>query len=70
MKEYWEAQMVRIKTGWENSGKLGVALGEPVTIYRNSQEWLPVIWQGEEDPDWHKLAGIEKVPILKGVPQL
>lgn len=47
---------VKIKQGWEGAGRKGTALGEPVFA---GQEWLPVLWDGEEDPALFKLAGIE-----------
>lgn len=51
-------QKVRIKDGWCEAGKTGVQIGFPVMI---GQLWTPVMWDDEEDPDWHKSAGLEVV---------
>lgn len=50
--------LVAIKEGWEGAGRLGYAVGPDVMV--SGQEWTPVLWNGEEDPDWHKSAGLEK----------
>jgi hypothetical protein len=50
--------MVRIKVGWEDAGRLGKQLGEPVFV---QQWWTPVLWDDEEDPTFHKTAGLEEV---------
>jgi len=55
----WKNARVRIKCGWSGAGNSGTAVGEPVFI---EQWWLPILWDGEEDPDFHKLAGIELKP--------
>lgn len=48
---------VRIKYGWEGVGKSGLVIGEPIRV--SGQDWLPVLWDDEEDPDFHKLEGID-----------
>lgn len=48
---------VRVRRSWHNEGNVGVALGAPVMV--KGQEWVPIEWDGQEDPDFHKLAGIE-----------
>jgi hypothetical protein len=53
---------VRIRDGWQNEGKIGVCLGPAMLIipYKGSsgQFWTPVLWDGEEDPDWFKSSGL------------
>lgn len=55
----WQNKIVRIKNGWHEAGRQGLALAEP--IYVSGQDWLPIKWDDEVDPDFHKLAGIEVV---------
>jgi len=32
----------------------------PFTIpMPDGMKWTPVLWDGEEDPDWHKTAGLD-----------
>ena len=46
----------RIKEKWEGAGRTGKYYGN-VSI--ENQKWAIVVWDDEEDPDLHKLAGIE-----------
>jgi|GEM_PF-5438021 len=55
------AQVV-IKKGWEGAGRIGYTLG-PLGVMVQGQRWTPVLWNDEEDPDWHKMAGLEVVPV-------
>jgi hypothetical protein len=48
---------VRIKDGWHDSGRRGVALGNNIFC---EQWWTPILWDGEEDPDFCKTDGLEK----------
>lgn len=64
MAELWNGCRVTIKDGWlrnpdEEKPPVGTALGEPVFV---EQWWLPVKWDDEEDPNWFKLAGAQKLP--------
>lgn len=55
----WDAKKrdrVRIMAGWDQAGKLGHRLGADILV--GGQTWTPVLWDGEEDPDWHKAAGL------------
>lgn len=52
---------VQIKAKWDNAGRRGIVLGDPVGD--DGQLWIPVKWDGEEDPDFHKAAGL--LPLLK-----
>lgn len=54
----WSGKRVKIKPNWNGEGIEGLALGEPVLV---QQLWLPVLFDGEEDPTFHKLAGVEIV---------
>jgi hypothetical protein len=47
---------VRIRAGWLDEGLLGTVIGAQVLL---GQWWCPVLWDGEEDPDWNKSAGLE-----------
>ena len=47
---------VWIKADWYGGGRIGTVLGDPVFV---QQEWVPVLWDDEEDPDFHKMAGLE-----------
>lgn len=44
-----------INMGWENAGRRGKIIGN--NIY-TKQLWTPVLWDGEEDPDFHKTQGL------------
>lgn len=46
---------VIIKDGWEGAGKTGIQLASIVFC---GQWWVPVLWDGEEDPTFHKLRGL------------
>ena len=48
---------VKIQESWEDAGKEGVMLGEDVFVCYG-MEWAPVLWEGEEDPVFHKVAGL------------
>ena len=48
-------QRVAISEGWGDAGKTGVRLGPDVMV---GQAWTPVLWDGEDEPDWHKAAGL------------
>lgn len=48
----------QIKKGWCEAGKSGVRVGADFPI--NGQLWTPILWDGEEDPDWHKAAGLKR----------
>jgi len=46
----------RIAIGWECAGKTGQYFGN---IIVGDVCWAIVLWDNEEDPDMHKIAGIE-----------
>jgi hypothetical protein len=50
---------VRIREGWQGAGKKGTALGMPLVVNGGEMKWIPVLWDGEDDPDWHKAYGLE-----------
>jgi len=52
----WRGSRVRVLSGWENVGRQGIALGEPVLC---EQMWLPVLWDGDHDPDFIKARAVE-----------
>ena len=47
---------VRIRAGWSGAGRVGKALAAPMFVL---QDWVPVVWDDEEDPDFFKDAGLE-----------
>ena len=51
-----ETLLCRIAEGWENAGKTGQYFGN---IMVNDMGWAIVLWDGEEDPDMHKIEGLE-----------
>ena len=48
---------VIIKQGWWDEGRVGKRLGSDILI--RGIMWTPVLWDDEEDPNWHKSRGIE-----------
>jgi len=53
-------KIATIKEGWEDAGLRGKVLGPDVICpNRAGQKWTPVLWDGEEDPDWNKTAGLD-----------
>lgn len=49
---------IAVKADWYDGKKLGIQVGEPVFV---QQWWVPVIWDDEEDPEFHKEAGLDGV---------
>lgn len=49
----------RIKEGWEGASKEGKVLGEQIVV--NGIMWAPILWDGEEDPDWQKSVSLEEL---------
>jgi len=49
---------VRLRDGWHGAGREGVVLDDEVHV---GQPWCPVLWDDEEDPDFHKSAGLEPI---------
>jgi hypothetical protein len=50
---------IMVREGWETAGRLGTAVGHPIHI---NQDWLPVVWDNEEDPTFFKMGGLEAAP--------
>jgi len=46
----------KIKNGWHGAGRTCEVLGDPVFVLQN---WSPVLWDDEEDPDFIKTAALE-----------
>lgn len=53
----FERFRVRIRKGWEGSGRLGTQIAPDVF---EELQWSPVLWDGEIDPDFFKTAGLER----------
>lgn len=52
------SQKVSVRAGWVNPGRCGLVLGRTVEI--DGVRWVPVLWRDADDPDWHKVRGLEK----------
>lgn len=52
---------IRMKAGFEDAGRLGQSLGEHITV--NGMQWTPVLWDGEDEPDFVKSKGIEHLKV-------
>ncbi len=59
MARNWTDKRIVIQEGWYDAGQQGIALGEPVFVL---QDWVPVKMDDEEDPTFHKKAGLAFVP--------
>ena len=55
MNFYKKDQRVKVAPGWDRAGREGVVLAPSVWL---QQEWVPVLWDDEEDPYWIKAAAI------------
>jgi putative transcriptional regulator len=53
-----EPGRIRIKTGWDKGGREGTLLGGPIHDLKG-QDWMVVQWDGDDDPDLHKAAGLD-----------
>ena len=53
---------VRIKNGWDQAGRIGHVIGKLITT-EDGMSWTPVLWEGEEDPDWSKSSALEEFDI-------
>ncbi len=58
-KTWWTNERIVIREGWYEAGRQGTALGEPVFV---EQDWVPVKMDDEEDPTFHKAAGLALAP--------
>ncbi len=47
---------VQIKADWYDAKKQGRQVGSAVFV---GQWWVPVLWDGSDDPDFHKAAGLD-----------
>lgn len=65
------AEFIRIKEGCNEAGKIGIVLwpAYPVKPYLSSgpMRWTAVVWDGEEDPDFHKSSCLEPAKPKKSV---
>lgn len=51
---------VEIRPGWGDEGRQGAALSGVIDVVAlgQRQEWVVVLWDDEDDPNMHKLAGL------------
>lgn len=52
-------QKVQIAIGWDRAGRYGEIIG--ASVHMGGLWWTPVEWDDEEDPDWHKTAGLTRI---------
>lgn len=50
-----------VKEGWYDAGRTLTILGKSVTV--KNMEWLPIVFDNEEDPTFHKTTSIR--PLTK-----
>ena len=62
MSKFNAGDKIRIRKGWGDAGGTGVCLGPEIFV---EQDWVPVIWDGDEDPTFSKAAGLEVWECLK-----
>lgn len=58
-----DREAVEIRDGWAGAGRRGVRLGPDVEA--GGLKWTPVLWDDEEDPDFHKATAIRALPEAK-----
>lgn len=56
-RKKWKNKKIRVKSNYIEKGKTGKLLGKPIKI--NGTEWVPILWDNEEDPEFFKFDGIE-----------
>lgn len=56
--EKFKGTRFRVKAGWEDSGREGVVLSEPIFC---GQTWIVVRFLDEDEPDLYKIAALEEV---------
>ena len=60
---------IRIKKGWHQEGREGVRLGPDIIPPGHAMAWTPVLWDGDDDPDFQKAHSVERVrKTVKTVP--
>jgi len=64
----WRGRRVQIREGWMYAGDKGTALTEPMKLGgKSGTTWIGVLWDKDDDPDWHKFYGVESVSVLRRV---
>jgi hypothetical protein len=51
-------QLVRIRDGWMDEGKVGIVIGESPFL-DGAYYWTPVLFVDEDDPNFIKTRGLE-----------
>ncbi len=49
---------VQVKKGWGDAGRKGTLFTKPIKF---GNDWVGVLWDDEEDPDWFKAAGLDVI---------
>ena len=57
--------LVEIRDDWQDKGKRGKVLGAAIVL--GGMSWTPILWNADEDPDWHKTEGLQEVSKIKGI---
>lgn len=57
----WVGKKVKLREGWKRDHRddrdvSGDVLGPPVVL--SGQAWVPVVWEGEDDPSWIKTVAV------------
>lgn len=61
-KELIGVVRLQIKDGWDGAGKTGKRIGnDDMYFMSGDQMWIPVLWDGEDDPTWYKVEALEPV---------
>ena len=55
------SERVRVMVGWDRYGRTGSRIGQDFTP-PGCVTWTPVLWDDEDDPDWHKACGLVSIP--------
>jgi hypothetical protein len=56
---------VRIRAGWEQAGRVGRVLGQPVAVGPSSWSYTPIVWDGDNIPSWHRSSGLMEIATKK-----
>ena len=62
-KEFHVGQQVMISEGWEDARRRARVLGPSVQTHEDGNWWLPIVFDGQEDPDFHKACGLEAASL-------
>jgi hypothetical protein len=67
MRDKMRKIIVKVKSGWDWDGRKGIMLGTLHYICKGLS-WTPVLWYGEDDPEFYKTHGLDFYVGGKKVP--